>query len=398
MHLNLWNNKKILRRSALFGAACGSLAIASMGRAQGRSQDLPSIAGIHDAMQSFVDRKEIAGAVTMVVDKDRVLHLDSTGFADLENKKALTPENLFWIASMSKPVTALCMMILVDEGLVSLDDPISKYLPQMKHLKNEAGQAASVSVLQTLNHTCGMRELPAPYGDATLAQAAQKYANLPVHFEPGSKWQYSQTGINTAARIVEVLSQMSFDTFLQKRLCEPLGLNDMAFYLSDFQNQRLAKSYARTPEGELKESPIFLLSGKQPTDTNRLPAANGGLFSTPSDYGRICQMLLGGGTWQGKRILSEKSVQRLGTPTTGDLSTGFTPGNAWGIGCCLVREPQGPTSMLSKGTYGHGGAYGTQAWVDPLKGRAYLLFVQRANFPNADASDLRVAFQKLATL
>lgn len=393
MQTNLWNNEKILRRSAMFGAACGTVALASMGRAQ----DKLSMVGIRDAMQGFVDRKEIAGAVTMVVEKDRVLHLDSVGYADLEAKTDLTPENLFWIASMSKPITAICVMMLVDEGLISLDDPIAKYLPQMKQLKNEAGEAVSVSVLQTLNHTCGMRELAAPYGDASLAQAVDKYAKLPVHFAPGSKWQYSQTGINTAARIVEVVSQRSFDAFLSKRLCEPLGLSDMAFYLTKSQNQRLAKSYARTPEGELKESPIFLLAGKQPTDSSRLPAANGGLFCVPTDYGRICQMLLNGGVWEGKRILSEPSVKRLGESSTGELSTGFTPGNAWGVGCCVVQDPQGPTSMLSKGTYGHGGAYGTQAWVDPVKERAYLLFVQRANFPNADASDVRVVFQKLAS-
>lgn len=370
----------------------GTLALSGFGRAQDKSTSTQ----IHEAVAGFVNRKEIAGAVTMVVDKGQVLHLDSAGFADLESKTPMTSEHLFWIASMSKPIAAMCMMILVDEGLISLDDPISKYLPQMKYLKNEAGESVIVSVLQTLNHTSGMRELPAPYGDATLAQAADKYAELSVHFSPGTKWQYSQTGINTAARIVEVVSQSSFDTFLQKRLCEPLGLNNTAFYLSDSQERMLAKSYARTPEGELKESPIFLLAGKRPTDTHRLPAANGGLFSTPADYGRICQMLLSGGSWQGKRILSEKSVQLLGTPTTGELTTGFTNGNAWGIGCCVVREPQGPTEMLSKGTYGHGGAYGTQAWVDPVQGRAYLVFVQRANFPNADASDLRTTFQKLA--
>lgn len=393
MHPKFSSHSTIHRRSVLLSAAYGSLVMA--GVANGQEQ--ATIPGIHDAIEGFVERKEIAGAITMVVNKDRVLHLDSVGYADLENKRALTPENLFWIASMSKPVTAMCVMILVDEGLLSLQDPISKYLPQMRHLKNEAGESMNVSLLQTLNHTSGMRELQAPYGDTSLAQASDKYAKLPVQFEPGSKWQYSQTGINTAARIVEVVSQMSFDAFLQMRLCEPLGLSDTGFYLSDLQQQRLAKSYTRTPEGELKESPIFLLAGKQPTDQNRLPAANGGLFSTARDYGRLCQLLLNGGTWQGKRILSEQSVKKLGDPTTGDLPTGFTPGNSWGVGCCVVQDPQGPTSMLSAGTFGHGGAYGTQAWIDPVKGRAYLLFVQRANFPNADASEVRIAFQKLAS-
>jgi CubicO group peptidase (beta-lactamase class C family) len=386
------NDQKMLRRSALFATAYGSLALAGLAR----SQDKSTIAGIHEAVESFVDRKEIAGAVTMVVDKDRVLHLDAAGYADLTSKRPMTPDHLFWIASMSKPITAICVMMLVDEGKIALDDPIARYLPQMGGLRNESAERVNVSVLQTLNHTSGMRELDAPYADTSLANAVEKYAKSLVQFQPGTKWQYSQTGINTAAHIVEVVSEMSFDAFVQKRLCEPLGLSDTAFYLTDSQQKRLAKSYARTPAGQLTESPIFLLAGKKPTDRNRLPAANGGLFSTPADYGRICQMLLGGGTWQGKQILSNRSVSMLGKPTTGELATGFTDGNAWGIGCCVVQAPQGPTAMLSKGTYGHGGAYGTQAWIDPVRERAYLLFVQRANFPNADASDLRVEFQKLA--
>lgn len=387
------SSQKILRRTAMLNAACGSLAFCSLGRANEDTLNTK----LRDEIQSFVARKEIPGAVAMVVDKERVLQIASAGFSNLETNEALSPDNLFWIASMSKPITAICVMMLVDEGRLSLDDPIAKYLPKMKGLKTESGESVAVSILQTLNHTSGMRELPAPYSDASLADAAEKYPTLPVHFAPGSKWQYSQTGINTAARIVEVVSQMSFDTFVQKRLCEPLGLTDTAFYLNSTQQKRLAKSYTRTAEGELKESPIFLLAGKEPTDTNRLPAANGGLFSTPGDYGKVCQMLLSNGLWKGKRLLSESSVHTLGTPTTGSLVTGFTSGNAWGVGCCVVQDPQGPTAMLSKGTYGHGGAYGTQAWIDPVRGRAYLLFVQRANFPNADASDLRVAFQKLAT-
>jgi CubicO group peptidase (beta-lactamase class C family) len=357
----------------------------------------PLFKGIHEAVQGFVDQGEIAGAVTMVVDKERVLHLDAAGFADLASQTALTTEHLFWIASMTKPVTAICVMMLVDEGKISLAEPISNYLAQMKELKTADGEPVSMSLLQTLNHTSGMGELPAPYSDLSLAGAADKYARMPVEFAPGTRWQYSQSGINTAARIVEVVSGLSFERFLQERLCEPLGLRDTTFYLSQNQHRALAKSYARTPEGRLEEAPIFLLAGKQPTDHQRLPAANAGLFSTAADYGKICQMLLAGGVWQGRRILSEAAVRALGTPTTGDLVTGFTSGNAWGVGCCVVREPQGPTAMLSKGSYGHGGAYGTQAWIDPRRGRAFLLFVQRANFPNADATELRTVFQRLAT-
>ena len=242
-----------------------------------------------------------------------------------------------------------------------------------------------------------MRELKEPYASQSLADASLLYAKAGVEFPPGTKWQYSQTGINTAARIVEVISGLTFDKYARKFLFDPLGMKDTGFYLTAEQASRLATSYRRTPDGVLEPASIFLLGGKSPTAHDRMPAANGGLFSTAIDYARFCQMLLGNGSFQGKRILSEESVLTLRTPNTQDLVTGFTSGNAWGVGVCVVREPQGATGMLSPGTYGHGGAYGTQAWIDPVQGRTYILMVQRANFPNADDSDVRRGFQEIAS-
>ena len=358
-----------------------------------------SYPAIKQAMESFVSKNEVAGVVTMVVTPNTTLHLDATGFSDLANQAPMKTDSIHWIASMSKPITAACMMMLVDEGKIALSDPISKYLPEMAGLKTTAGQAVTISIEQLLNHTSGMSELPAgeAYSSRTLAVAAEKYAKLPVLFQPGSKWQYSQTSINTSARIIEVVSGKSFDKFVDERVCKPLGMRDTTFYLSDAQMPRLAKSYTKESDGTLKESPIRLLSGKKPSDRDRMPAGNGGLFSTINDYATFCQMLLNDGMWNGQQILSEKSVTRMRTPTTGDLKTGFTPGNAWGVGCCVVREPQGVSQVLSVGSFGHGGAYGTQAWIDPVRKRCYLIMVQRANFPNADDSDLRKEFQKLGS-
>lgn len=364
-----------------------------------RKADVQSPTTIKQAMDGFVAKNDVAGVVTMVVAPDKTLHLEATGFGDLASQSPLAIDSIHWIASMSKPVTATCMMMLVDEGKVSLADPISKYLPEMAGLKNSADQKVTISIEQLLNHTSGMSEIPGKdtYTSPTLAVAAEKYAKLPVLFESGSKWQYSQTSINTAARIIEVVSGKTFDVFVDERVCKPLGMGDTSFYLTDAQMPRLAKSYSKAADGTLKESPIGLLAGKKPTDRDRMPAANGGLFSTANDYAKFCQMLLNDGKWNGQQILSEKSVLRLRTPTTGDLKTGFTTGNAWGVGCCIVREPQGVSQALSAGSFGHGGAYGTQAWIDPVRKRAYLIMVQRANFPNADDSDLRKEFQRLAS-
>jgi CubicO group peptidase (beta-lactamase class C family) len=132
------------------------------------------------------------------------------------------------------------------------------------------------------------------------------------------------------------------------------------------------------------------------TDRNRMPAANGGLFSTVDDYAKFCRLLLNNGELDGKRLLSANAVKAMQTIVTGELETGFTPGNGWGIGCCVVREPQGVSESLSSGSFGHGGAYGTQAWIDPSNERIYILMTQRANFPNSDASDLRREFQRVA--
>ncbi len=350
-------------------------------------------------LNPFVDKNEVAGMVVLVADKEGIIAVRSLGLADVASKKAMARDNIFWIASMSKPVTAACVMMLQDAGKLTLDDLITKHLPEMKNLKLADGTAAAITIRQLLSHTSGMAELKSgeAYTSRDLAEAASRYSRVEVLFPPGTKWQYSQTSINTAARIVEVVSGMAFDEFIQERLCKPLGMVDTTFYLSDDQYARLAKSYRRTGDGLLEEAQIGLLAGHLPTDRERVPAGNGGLFSTADDYATFCRMLLNEGELNGTRILTAESVKLMRTVVTGDLKTGFTAGNGWGIGCCVVREPQGVSEKLSAGSFGHGGAYGTQAWIDPAHERIYILMTQRANFPNSDASDLRRTFQAVAS-
>jgi CubicO group peptidase (beta-lactamase class C family) len=359
--------------------------------------DVPKIDAVSQRMREFVEKKEVAGAVTLVVAPDAIVHLDATGKADIANDVPMRVDHIFWIASMTKPLTGVCIMMLQDEGKLSVGDPIGKYIPELKDLKTKDGRSHVVTIRHLLTHTAGLgeasgeQERPA----TKLADLIPHYAAKPLAFEPGSKWAYSQSSINAAARIVEVVSGKSFDQFLQQRLCEPLGMNDTTFYLSPEQARRLARSY-RLTNGRLEESQIFLLNGHEPTSRRRYPAANGGLFSTARDYGRFCQMLLNNGTLDGKQYLKPESVKYVSSVLSGDVKTGFTDGNGWGLGFCVVRQPTGVTEMLSPGTYGHGGAYGTQAWIDPRKNLAFILMVQRANFPNADNSDVRKAFQAAA--
>ena len=366
------------------------------------SSQLVAQSALHDrivnSLQESVDAKEIAGGVTVLASRDAVLDTSVVGKQDIAADKPMDERSIFWIASMTKPVTGVAIMMLEEQGKLDLDDPVAKYLPEFKQLKNAEGKEVSVTIKQLMTHSAGLSELSSQEAAPlqTLEELTAIVARKPVQFEPGSKWQYSQTGINTAARIVEEIAGQNFSDFIQTKVFAPLKMVDTTFYLSKEQAARLAKSYRRSEAGELEEAQLSILHGKSPTSTDRVPLANGGLFSTAGDYARFCRMLLGGGTLDGQKILEPESVKRFSSVHSGDLKTGFTPGNAWGIGCCIVREPQGVTEELSPGSYGHGGAYGTQAWIDPTQDRIYVLMVQRANFPNSDASPLRAAFQKAA--
>lgn len=352
----------------------------------------PVIDAVKDRMDGFVKSKEIAGAVTLVANADSILHLSASGMADIAAEKPMTTDAAFWIASMTKPITATAVMMMQEEGKLSVDDPISKYLPEF------TGDKAAITLKQCLTHSSGLADVRGE-GVKSLAALMPRVVAAPLQFPPGSKWSYCQSGINTVARVVEVVSGQSFPEFLQERLFDPLEMKDTSFYPDDKIVARLAKSYSRTDSGDLKELPLPFLQGEAPSVRNRYPMANGGLFSTAGDYANFCQMILNHGELGGKRYLKPESVRQMTTVQSGDLVTGFTPGNGWGLGWCVVREPQGISAALSPGSFGHGGAFGTQAWIDPVKNRIEILMIQRADFSNqggSDGSPVRQAFHEAA--
>ncbi len=361
--------------------------------------------GIDAAMQAVIARNEVAGAVTAVVTKDKVLDLETIGYADVAAKRPMSTDTVFWIASMTKPVTGVAVLMLQDEGKLSVADPVAKYLPEFANLKTPSGKPANLTLTQILTHTSGLGEAsgPAAQSARTLADLVPIWLAAPMQYEPGAQWKYTQSGINAAARVVEVVSGMTFDVFVQKRIFDPLGMKDTTFYPTDAQRARLATAYAKNKDtGVLEAVPPRPEFGPR----DRPPQGNGGLYSTAPDYARFAQMLLSGGTLGGHTYLSAAAMKFLTTSQTGDIPTGFlqtdTYGNrganySWGIATCILRAPHdGVAAMLSPGTYGHGGAWGTQAWIDPVKGVAYILMVQRSNFPNSDASDVRRDFQQAA--
>ncbi len=357
--------------------------------------DAAPVLTLQAAIKPFVVSGEISGAIALVADKQGVIAVETVGLADIAGKQPMSRDSIFWIASMSKPVTGACVLMLQDEGKLSLDDPITKHLPEMKALKLADGTPAVITIKHLLSHTGHGRA--APRRGLYIARLSRSCVPLCKSQRAFCTRQQVAVFANEHQHRrshIEVVSGLKLDEFIEQRLCKPLQMNDTNFYLSESQAKRLAKSYRRNDQGVLEEAKISLLSGFAPTDRNRMPAANGGLFSTADDYAKFCRMLLNEGELDGKRILSAEAVKAMRTIVTGELVTGFTPGNGWGIGCCVVREPQGVTETLAPGSFGHGGAYGTQAWIDPTLGRAYVLMTQRANFPNSDASDLRREFQK----
>jgi CubicO group peptidase (beta-lactamase class C family) len=304
---------------------------------------------------------------------------------------------MFWIASMSKPVCGTAIMMAVEKGLVSISDPVSKYLPEFKDLVGADGKPATITIENCLSHTSGLQDFNSEENaaTATLAELTALVSQKPLKFAPGSKWAYCQTGISTAARVIEVVSGKSYPDYLRENLFEPLGMEDTTFNLTEAQVKRLAVSYATTKNG-FRAEPVKIFYGKSPTSTDRFPSAAGGLFSTAHDYGRFARMILNGGELDGKRYLKPESIAEMTRSHTGDLKAGFVPGSNYGLGWIRVAEPIGVTSPLSVGSFGHGGAYGTQAWIDPVKGRFTVMMVQRTNFNNGDASGTRRQLQEAA--
>jgi CubicO group peptidase (beta-lactamase class C family) len=347
--------------------------------------------GLAAALQPFVDNHTLAGAVVLVADKDKVLALETVGSADVAAKKPMRPDALFWIASQSKPITAAALMILVDEGKVKLDDPAEKYLPELKELRVAVKQDKSVelrkpkttvTVRHLLSHTSGMpfrsaKEQPT-LDRLSLREGVRSYATTPLLFEPGTGYQYSNAGINTAGRIIEVVSGMPYETFLDKRLFGPLGMKDTTFWPSKEQQARLAKSYRARKGGKgLEETTVGQLQYPL-EDRKRQPMPAGGLFSTAADLARFCQMVLNGGTYKGKRILSQAAVKQMTSKQTGPgIKVGY--GLGWSTG---------------GGTFGHGGAYSTNMSIDAKRGLITVFQVQHSG--SKEIAKAREAFQKAA--
>jgi len=331
------------------------------------------------ALQPFVDRHELAGAVVLVADKDQVRGVAAVGYADIAAGKPMREDAVFWIASQSKSITATALMMLVDEGKVRIEEPVATYLPEFADLWYIAEgdtehqvlrrPAQPITVRHILSHTSGMPFMSAmevPTLDLLpLHVAVRSYAMTPLQFAPDSAYAYSNAGINTAGRIIEVVSGMAYEDFLDTRLFQPLGMTDTTFWPNEEQVARLATSYKPTTDNtDLEAISIGQLKYPLSDHSSRYPMPAGGLFSTAADCARFCQMVMNGGAYNGKRYLSEEAVRVMTSKQTRDLDAQY--GLGWG---------------LDNGLIGHGGAHATSMNFDPKCGLLYVWLVQHAGYP-----------------
>ncbi|HYP05731.1 MAG TPA: serine hydrolase domain-containing protein [Bryobacteraceae bacterium] len=349
-------------------------------------------------MQQFVDKGEAAGVVTLIATKDRILHLNAVGKSDLAEDRRMRADDIFWIASMTKPVVAVSIAMLADEKKLAFDDPVAKFLPEFSKLMvGQEKPTRAITLSDVMTHTSGLGELRSREPHLTLAETSIQLSQQPLRFQPGTRWAYSTAGIDILGRVVEVVSGMAYDQFLQKRLFDPLGMKDTTFWIAPEKMDRWARPYRWNPTAaKLEETAIGYLYKTEVTDRRRPPLGGAGLFSTAADMARFYQMMLNGGSLNGRRILRPETVTNLTRKHTGDLTA--RPGMPWGLGFCVVEDPRqlAGNAALSPNSFGHGGAFSTQSWADPTKNLIWILMFQRDNKGNPDNSDVRIAFQEAA--
>lgn len=326
---------------------------------------------IADIIRPHVERNELAGAVVLVTSRDKVLSFDAVGYADVATKAPMRKDTLFWIASTSKPFVGTALMMLVDDGKVDLDDPVTKYLPQFSPKIGDAEPVRPITIRMLLNHTSGLGwNFPLTAGGSPLGDVVNGYAQAALMHEPGSEFSYTDADINTVGHVIEVVSGMSYDVFLRRRLLDPLALKDTTFFPSKAQLARLAKTYWINPSTK-----VFELA---PANAERRfvePA--GGLFSTANDLEKFCRMLLSGGKLGGRRYISESALKEM---TRSQLSPeafskfpqpgGFDGPLSYGLGWGVSLE----------GAFFHPGFASTDIHFDSTRTIAVVWLLQHADW------------------
>lgn len=369
------------------------------------------------ALQPFVDNHTLGGAVALVATKDKVLCLQAVGWSDLETKKPMQVNNLFWLASISKTFVGVSAMMLVDGGKLNLDDPVERYLPEFKGQMLADGKDTThlraprhpVTVRECMNHTSGLATpdmMPPGFRGTSHRDEARTLATMPLTDEPGTKGQYNNSGIDTMASVIAVASGMSFEDFVQQRILDPLALKETTYWPTDEQASALVIGFATKADKsgienfKPKHQPPFepgvptVILSQFGSDSakfykNHYAWAAGGLFSRAGDLLTFERMILNGGEYAGKRYLSEAAFKEMVTHRP------EYPGS-FAVPWTVQTNDNGGGNDLAKGSFGHHGARGSVIWIDPAKGLIMAFLMQAVDLKGKDLDDIKRAFFKAA--
>ena len=373
------------------------------------------LARIDREMNDWVQKGWMQGGTAIIIRNGKIVYHKAAGYNDLEAKTPMQKDNIFRIASQTKAITSVAIMILFEEGKLLLDDPVSKYIPAYKKQQvlekfNPADTTwtsvpakSDITIRQLLTHTSGLgyaqigsKEANAIYAksnltagigvkDDNLLDAMNRLAQLPLMHQPGDKWTY---GLNNdlLGCLVEVISGMSLDKFFKTRIFEPLGMNDTYFTIPKEKANRLVNLYKEDKDGKLVKSTAELLNGKTvtpdyPLESSTYYSGGAGLSSTIYDYAVFLQMLLNNGVYNGKRILSRNTIRMMTMNQIGDLSRGD---DKFGLGFQVVTEKGSARTPSQIGTFSWGGAFATSYWVDPKEKMVFLFYRQLQSSTHGD--------------
>lgn len=374
---------------------------------------MPESAGMSserlDRYASFLKQEiedgRIPGAVSLVARKGQIVHQDAFGYSDLADKNSMRQDQIFFIQSMTKPIISVAFMMLYEEGHFFLSDPVSKYLPQFKDLKvakDVAGGAKGetepvnkeATIAHLLSHTAGFSHgLGGTELDNDIARAlyfqpqkdiesrVNTLVGMPLVGQPGEQWYYSASP-DVLALLIEHFSGTSAADFLQKRLFEPLGMNDTGYNLTKEKQERMVKLHRFNPEGKLENAPR-----QTPMEGNTVYGGTHGLFSTAADYMKFCRMLLNNGEWNGRRYLSRKTIELMTVNHVGDLHK--APGQGFGLGFGVTIDLAEGKALGSVGQFYWGGAYCTYFFIDPQEELIAILMTQVTPYSNYYSNKMR---------
>jgi CubicO group peptidase (beta-lactamase class C family) len=361
----------------------------------------PKLEEVKNAVQRLVDQKEFAGAVTMVARHGKVVQVNAIGMMDIEAGKPMKPDTIFRIYSMTKPVTTVAAMMLYEEGKFQLDDPVSKYIPELKGLRVQAEKGSDtveakreMTIRDLMRHTSGLtygffgsgvdklyQERRVLDPTSNLQEMVTKLGKIPLLNQPGARWNYS-VSTDVLGRLVEVVSGKSLDAFFEEQIFKPLDMKDSGFFVPEGKSERFSANYSRGEKGALKANDVPAKSGylKRP----KLLSGGGGLVSTARDYTRFCQMLLNGGELQGTRLLKKETVQLMSSNQLPDEAMPLsmpgaklpTKGLGFGLGFAVLLESAQPESTGIAGEYFWGGAASTGFCICPKHDLAIVVMTQ----------------------